>query len=188
MADATGHGIGPALSVTQVRSMLRIAVRMREQIPTIARYLNEQLHADLPEGRFITAWLAELDSATNGLTAFSAGQAPILHFKAASGEVEVMEADTLPFGIIDDLDLPTFEEVTIAQGDIVAVISDGVFEAMDPDDAQFGNDRVIDVIKRHHRESPAVILRSLKRAVEDFARGRPPADDQTVILIRRLER
>jgi hypothetical protein len=61
LADATGHGIGPALSVTQVRAMLRMALRMQEGLEVIAFQLNQQLHADLPEGRFITAWIGELD-------------------------------------------------------------------------------------------------------------------------------
>ncbi|NNL66169.1 MAG: SpoIIE family protein phosphatase, partial [Myxococcales bacterium] len=78
MADATGHGIGPALSATQVRSMLRMAVRTGEPLANIVRHLNDQLHEDLGSGRFVTAWLGELDAATGTLRSFSAGQAPVL--------------------------------------------------------------------------------------------------------------
>ena len=57
LADATGHGIGPALIVTQLRSMLCVALRMKQSLSKIAEYVNQQIHNDMREGRFITAWL-----------------------------------------------------------------------------------------------------------------------------------
>ncbi len=87
LADATGHGIGPALSVTQLRAMLRMAVRAGlaaggSASREVAQHINEQLYADLPSNRFITAWLAMLDAAAGTLTTYSAGQAPLLLYRA----------------------------------------------------------------------------------------------------------
>ena len=85
LADATGHGIGPALSVTQVRAMLRMAIRTGEDFPAIIRHLNAQLCADLTEGRFVSAWLGLLDADEQTLTGFSCGQGPLLYYRAAQG-------------------------------------------------------------------------------------------------------
>jgi phosphoserine phosphatase len=188
LADATGHGIGPALSVTQVRAMLRMAVRMQTELSKIALHLNEQLCADLPGGRFVTAWLGELNAADNSLVSFSAGQAPILHYQAATDRHHILPADTMPLGIADSLDMALGEPIALSPGDIVAVISDGMLEAMDPSGEQFGPDRTVEVISAHRGQRPIRIRAALRRAVAAFTGGAPAADDRTAIIIKCLER
>ena len=99
LADATGHGIGPALAATGIRAMLRMGVRMRGELDAIIHHLNEQLTADLPDGRFVTGWLGLLDTASGTVRSFSAGQAPIYVYRAADGAIESLDADDVPFGI-----------------------------------------------------------------------------------------
>jgi serine phosphatase RsbU (regulator of sigma subunit) len=188
LADATGHGVGPALSVTQVRAMLRMAVRINEPLASIARHMNDQLRADLPTGRFITAWMGELSAADRTLTSLSAGQGPLLWFSAERRLVKVIETDCPPLGILDDLEVPRTEPIRLDPGDVFAVISDGFFEAMNREGAQFGVDRVIEVIQRHQRDSARRILAALRDAVEQFAGGEPAGDDRTVIVIKRTSR
>lgn len=184
MADATGHGIGPALSVTQVRAMLRMAVRAALDLPSIILHMNEQLCSDLPEGRFITAWIGELRSADRSLTCFSAGQAPILRYDASADSFEVRSADTLPLGVARDLDMAVARPSVLSPGDIVAVISDGIYEATDPAGTQFGADRVVEVIRARRRESPTEIIAAIRKAVQEFTAGAPAADDRTGIVIK----
>ncbi len=144
LADAAGHGIGPALSVTQLRAMLRMAVHIEPDISVIARHLNQQLYADLPEGRFITAWLGEINAANSTLRYFSAGQGPLLHFTALLNEVAILPANTVPFGISDAIQTSPAESIEMNEGDIFAVISDGIFESMNHQDEQYDTDRVIE--------------------------------------------
>ena len=188
LADATGHGIGPALSVTQVRAMLRMAVRSGESIAMIARHMNDQLCADLPEGRFITAWLGELNATDHTLTSFSAGQAPLLHYHADGGTVDVLAADNLPLGLSEDFKVKIGAPIAMKPGDIFAVISDGIFEATDAAGTQFGNERTIEVITTHHHASPKKILTALREAVDRFTAGAPAADDRTAVIIKRKGR
>ncbi|MDY7109960.1 MAG: GAF domain-containing SpoIIE family protein phosphatase [Planctomycetota bacterium] len=186
MADATGHGVGPALSVTQVRSMLRMAVRMDADLEQIALHMNEQLCHDLPEGRFITAWLGELDANRQALTSFSAGQAPILRYVAVEGCFRNLDADTIPLGIMPQAKIVIEQEFSMNPGDIFAVISDGIFEAESPDGEPFGEQRVQEVITALKDASAGRIVQALRKAVDDFTRGMPAKDDRTVILIKRL--
>jgi len=188
LADATGHGIGPALSVTQVRAMLRMAVRTGMPPAMMARQLNEQLCADLPRGRFITAWLGELNGRDHTLASFSAGQAPLLRYDAARDEVEVLNADMPPFGVLDDLEIQLPNPIGMNPGDIFAVISDGVFEAVNDDNEQFGVARVVEVLSLHHRRSPAQILSSVRETLAQFTGGAPAADDRTAIILKRASR
>ena len=186
LADATGHGIGPALSVTQVRAMLRMAARLSADLGELARHLNEQLCADLPRSKFITAWLGLLDSASHSLTSFSAGQGPLLHFHAATGECDVLGADSIPMGMFAGAPITIPEPIALGPGDIFAVISDGIFEAKGPDDEELGVDRAVAVLRRHHQAPASDILDRIRRAVEAFTGGAPADDDRTIILIKRL--
>jgi sigma-B regulation protein RsbU (phosphoserine phosphatase) len=166
--------------------MLRVAVRMSPDLSEIATHMNQQLCADLPTGRFITSWLGELDASNGNLSTLSAGQGPLLRYRAANDEFETRSADVPPFGLFDTGTLEVPPPVRLERGDIYAAISDGIYEAADPDDAMFGEDRTMQVI-REHRDSPAeTILSAVREAAETFARGRPPDDDRTIIIVRRV--
>ncbi|MDX1514138.1 MAG: SpoIIE family protein phosphatase, partial [Gammaproteobacteria bacterium] len=165
LADATGHGIGPALTAVQVRAMLRVAVRMGGDLLTIARHLNEQLSADLFGGRFITAWLGEIDADRHRLSYFSAGQAPLIHYLAADGRVEILDADAPPFGVEETMCIERVSVRNLATGDIFAVISDGVFDAQDQSGERFGVERVLRIISDYAAESSGRILLELRKAL-----------------------
>lgn len=185
MADATGHGVGPAISVTQLRSMLRMATHLGADVAHTVRHCNQQLCADLPGGRFITAWIAELDETNGSLTAISAGQAPLLHYHAADDRFETMGSDAVPFGVLDELEFATPPRRVLRAGDIFAAISDGIFEARDPDDELMGQDRVIRCLREVRGEPAAIILEFLRREVDAFCRGREADDDRTAIIVKR---
>ncbi|HTL27598.1 MAG TPA: SpoIIE family protein phosphatase, partial [Tepidisphaeraceae bacterium] len=99
LADATGHGIGPALSVTQVRAMLRIGVRLRAELSNVLSQMNRQLCQDLGAERFVTAFLGLLDPSHHSVNYYSAGQAPLLHFRSRDRRIEWLDSSMLPLGI-----------------------------------------------------------------------------------------
>jgi serine phosphatase RsbU (regulator of sigma subunit) len=186
LADATGHGIGPALSVTQLRAMLRMAVRISPEMFRIVSHMNAQLCDDLPSGRFITAWLGELNTAGHTLTYFSAGQGPLIRYDAAGDSFDIIAADVCPFGISEAIDTTVSPPVDMKPGDIFAVISDGIFEAADAQKDQFGVQRACEVI-RTNKNSPAKdILVAIRETVNEFTHDAPPDDDRTIIIIKRV--
>jgi serine phosphatase RsbU (regulator of sigma subunit) len=186
LADATGHGIGPALSVTQLRAMLRIAVRAGLSLSDIATYLNQQLCADLPDGRFITCWLGEIRSKEHALNAISAGQGPLVLYRADDDSFELPDTDTQPFGLLDLGPIEAPPATELHPGDIYAVLSDGIFESTDRKGDEFGVERVQDVIRRHRSESAETIKEELREAEAAFSRGTPAADDRTILVIKRV--
>lgn len=186
MADATGHGVGPALSVTQVRAMLRMAARDGADLAAIARHLNEQLAQDLPAGRFVTCWLGLLDARRHELTSFSAGQAPLLLYTAAAGSTATLEADAPPLGVLEAMDVAIAPPRVLEPGDVFAALSDGVFEATDPERNEFGIERVLRILGDHASRGPDAILATLRAALDEFTRGEPAGDDRTALLIQRV--
>ncbi len=184
LADATGHGIGPALSVTQVRAMLRMAVRTNLEISEIAKHMNEQLCSDLHGGRFITAWLGELLPNPPRLISYSAGQAPLLHYHSSTNNVSILDADSPPFGIIETLDTKRSTTITFLPGDIFFVLSDGLYEAANALGQQYGIEQVIDIlIKNNNLRSEQIFLR-LKTSMDAFCSGVPSIDDKTGVIIK----
>ena len=81
MGDATGHGIGPALSATQVRAMLRVALRLGANLDDAFVHINDQLVQDLPDDRFVTGFFGLLDAEKHTVQFHSGGQGPIMHFR-----------------------------------------------------------------------------------------------------------
>jgi len=186
LADATGHGIGPALCVTQVRAMLRMSLRTGVPFTDMIDGINRQLHQDLGGGRFVTAWFGELDLRRRALSSFSAGQGPVLHYRAADRFMEVRAADTVPLGVVDALKVSRGAEWVLDSGDIVAVISDGIFEERNAGGEQFGVERVTDLIAAHASEPVDRIAEALRDAVDRFRGDARRSDDATVILIRAM--
>jgi phosphoserine phosphatase len=185
LADATGHGIGPALSVAQVRAMVRMAVRMNRSLATIVRHVNDQLCVDLPLGRFITAWFGEIDTKKGTLAGFSAGQGPLLYVHGDSGRHEILPVDTPPLGVVEALDVRPRQPIEMRPGDLFVALSDGFYEAANPAGGRFGIERLVELIMEHRRRSAAEILDAVRAAVDVFADGRAADDDRTAIIVRR---
>ena len=186
LGDATGHGIGPALSVTQVRAMLRMAARLGADLDSAFRHINDQLVDDLPDNRFVTAFLGLLDTSRHQVTYHAGGQGPLLHFHAADGRCEWLGASTIPLGFMAGLALPVPRIHALAPGDILALVTDGIFEHENAQEEAFGHDRVGTVIREHQREPMAKLLERIVGEVETFAGSVRQADDMTLLLVRRL--
>ncbi len=185
LADATGHGIGPALSATQVRAMLRMALRMGGGLEEVARHINEQLCDDLHAGRFVTAWLGELDAASATLTTLSAGQGALLHYHAEEDAFTVHGAGAPPLGVIAETELRAEPPLPLAHGDLFLVMSDGVLEATNSAGTPFGLQRVQEVVAARRERSAAEVVAGLQAAVDAFSGAKRRVDDCTALVIRR---
>jgi len=186
MGDATGHGVGPALSATQVRAMLRVAQRMGATLDDAFRHINDQLVDDLPEDRFVTAFLGRLDPVAHTIDYHSGGQGPLLLFHAADGACDLFPPTTFPMGAISLPSLQPPVRLRLQPGDVFALLSDGVYEYENREGEQFGDEGVARVLLAHRGESMAQVLEALLEEVKVFADGAPQLDDVTLVLLRRL--
>lgn len=186
LGDATGHGIGPALSVTQMRAMFRMALRLEANLDQLFAQINHQLHMDLPGNRFVTAFLGLLDPRRHCIEYHSGGQGPLLHFHAADRQTQRLDASTLPLGVLADPPINRPRAFEFAPGDIVALISDGVFEYANPEGRQFGLEPVAELFAEHAEESADQLIQRIRDAVHRFACGAEQGDDMTMVLIKRL--
>lgn len=185
MGDATGHGIGPALSATQVRAMLRVALRLESSLDEAFVHINDQLCDDLPDDRFVTGFFGLLDASQHRVSFHSGGQGPIMHYRAASDEYDWHPATTFPLGYLPQSDLAAPLEIELAPGDILGLISDGIYEYENEKGVQFGHDGVAAVINRLPDADAETIVAGIMRAVRQHGGSVPQADDITIVLARR---
>ena len=186
LGDATGHGFGPALSATQMQAMLRVSFRLGASLDEAYMHVNNQLVEDLPDDRFITAFMGFLDPLTHRVNYHSGGQGPILHFRAADGTCDWYKPTSFPVGVMKLDNTQTSANLKLEPGDILGLISDGIYEYASLDGEEFGEARVAEVFRSDFNRSMAELGSALLKAVMDFGGDAPQADDITLVLVRRL--
>jgi serine phosphatase RsbU (regulator of sigma subunit) len=184
LADAAGHGVGPALSVTQVRSMLRMAARQGLQLPSVLAMINQQILEDLSGGRFITVWLGLLDAHNGRLLSYSAGQAPLIYFQSSSKACQILEADSPPIGIVDQMEVTAPQIISMVSGDFFVVLSDGIFEATNSKGEPFGLERVQRIISLSAEQTAEEVLEHIRHGLDVFTEQAQPSDDRTAVIIK----
>ncbi len=186
LADAAGHGLAPALSVTQMHAMLRMAIRLGADLETAFRQVNDQLAETLQDGRFVNAFIGLLDPATHRLRFLSGGQGPILHFQAARADWVLHRATSFPMGAMPMGALRPPVELDLAVGDLLVLITDGVFEYENALGQPYG----VAAVQRHlaaHAQAPArALAEGLLADLRRFAGDAPQEDDLTMVIVKRL--
>jgi phosphoserine phosphatase len=186
VGDATGHGVGPALCATQVRAMLRIAWRLGASLDDAFRHINDQLAQDLADNRYVTAFLGLLDGLRHEVQYHSGGQGPIMIYRAGTRSFEWRSATTLPLGFFVKARLDEAETITLGPGDLLGLLTDGIFECENLASEMFGIARVEELIRENHERPMSHLAGALLQEARRFAGGRPQNDDITIVLLRRL--
>jgi len=168
-----------------MQAMLRVSFRLGASLDQAYMHVNNQLSEDLPDDRFITAFMGFLDPVTNTVNYHSGGQGPILHFRAASETCDWYKPTNFPVGVMDIDDKQESANLHLQAGDILALISDGVYEYNNVGGEEFGEQGVADVFRTHHRLPMSELTDQLLQAVSLFAGTAPQEDDITLVLVRR---
>jgi phosphoserine phosphatase RsbU/P len=148
------------------------------------RRLNKTTCADSLDNHFITFVFAVLDALTGELAYASAGHnAPIVVRR--SGAVEMLEGGGTVLGILPSAPYSDYR-AQLGEGDVVALYSDGVTEAFNPAQEEYGDARFIEILKAHRDKSAAEIVQAVTVSLAEWAAGSPPADDITLVVAKRI--
>ncbi len=190
VADATGHGIGPALVIAETRAMLRASAHLSKtdsaSVTTILRTVNHLLSADLNGETFVTCFLGILDPHGAKLTYASAGHGPMIFYQRKADRFQQVPATSLPLGVMDDTTYEETGEFLFGAGDFAVITTDGLFEATDRHDEQFGIDRMLESLRHDRDESAGAMIANLQKSAATFTTNLPQADDITAIVIKRV--
>jgi phosphoserine phosphatase len=166
--------------------MLRVALRLGASLDDAFIHINNQLVEDLPDDRFVTAFFGMLDAGHHKVRFHSGGQGPIMHFHAADGSYDWREPSTFPLGYMNQVRLNEALVVDLQPGDILGLISDGIYEYENQAGEQFGRAGLSRVIGTYSGGSMDELVRNIMQATYDHGRTVPQADDITIVLIRRV--
>jgi hypothetical protein len=183
VADVAGKSIPAAMLMATFQASLRtLAVTessLNELIASVNRYACTNSQGGL---RFTTAFLAELDPVTRTLTYINAGHnQPMLCRK--SGMLERLDAGGLPIGISADAPYQS-GSVVLAPGDWLVIFTDGVVEAVNTRDEEYGEQRLLAVVANAANTTPAAMMQRIFTALDVFVGNTPQHDDVTCLLLK----
>jgi sigma-B regulation protein RsbU (phosphoserine phosphatase) len=181
VADVSGKGVPAALLVSTVHAAIHLQIEDAKTMADLIARLDRHLHRYAATRKFLTAFFGLLEPESGALRYVSAGHNPAL-LRRASGTIEPLKATGVPLGMFPNAAWKE-EAVTLESGDLLCVYTDGVSEALDAADEEFGLERLGKLLVPE--ASTQEICRSVFDAVEEFAADVPQYDDQTLLLVRR---
>lgn len=185
VGDVAGKGMPAALLMSSLQARVHVVFEEPDNLAQKMGRLNKSTCASCPDNRFITFFACIADPKTGDVVYTNAGHNPPLVVRADGGFELLQGAGGMILGI---LPMAQYQEahVSLNPGDALVLFSDGVTEEADPDDNQFGEERLAKLVASLRDRPAAEIVREIHRAVREFTQGAPAADDITVVIARRL--
>jgi serine phosphatase RsbU (regulator of sigma subunit) len=181
LGDVSGKGIPAALRMANLQAYLRVLADSAPQDPLrVVRQVNRSLWQNTPPGDFATLFFGIFADAQRRLTYINCGHNPPLLLRR-SGAVERLAATATVLGAFEVWEC-TLGRVQLAPGDLLVAYSDGVTEARRGDE-DFGEERVIEVLRGGAEAAPDAIVTSILERVQEFGDGER-SDDLTLLVAR----
>ncbi len=185
IADVSGHGMGAAMVMSEVRAVLRTLATTYGDVGYILTRAGRLLAKDLPPEQFITVFLGRLNPRTRTLTYASAGHDG--HVLDGHGRHRLtLDATAPPLNVDPDWDeVPSAEPIPLRPRDSLLLFTDGASECRAPEDgAQFGSRRVLEIVRLFIHETADQIIYNLYHSARAFAQYRPQDDDITALVAK----
>ena len=147
--------------------------------------LNSLLADDLADDRFVTFAVVFLNPVTSEVKVLSAGHGPILWYRHAQDKMENLDAQGIPLGMIAGMRYEDSKLNCLADGDMIVIVTDGFYEWRNPQNEEFGLERLKESLRQNRNAPAAEVIDKLYDAVKEFSRGTKQEDDLTAIVLRR---
>jgi hypothetical protein len=182
VGDVAGKGIPAALLMALLQGSLRTLITAGLRGPDLVQALNRHLHANIPSNRLITLFYGEYDPYSGELGYVNAGHnAPFLLQGAA---VSRLAATGMALGIVPDTSYEA-RFATLGPGDRLVLFTDGVPEAFDASDNEYGEDRLEAFLVAHAHLAEGAVVEAVREDVLRFCGHVPPRDDMTLMIVAR---
>ncbi len=189
VADVSGKGVPGSLVMTMIRTALRMEARGSHSAADVMSRMNDFVTEDMKKGMFVTIFYLILDSKNRVISYASAGHNPMILFRAETDETFFLNPRGFPVGIsLPDENLfrrsIDVEKIKLKKDDMLVIYTDGVTEAMNEAREQYGEDRLLALIKEHGTKSPDEFVDALNEDIKIFTSGYPQNDDITVVAMK----
>jgi len=181
IGDVSGKGAPAALYGAMASGILRSLAPQKLSPPDLLKQLSLILLERKIEGHFITLTYAIWEPRAKTLRLANAGMPPPLLVR--KGQTRTIRVEGIPLGLLEHTQYQE-QLVKLESGDVLAMFSDGIVEAANSKHEEFGSRRLENVLRRNCHRSPQEIIASLFDELREYEEGRPPRDDQTIVLVR----
>lgn len=182
IADASGHGLPAALQARDVITGMRMGMEENLKVITAMERLNRVMNRSRLSSRFVSVFYGEAESNGNFVYC-NAGHPPALHLH----EGTITEL-TLGGSVLGPNPTARYERgfLTLAPGDSIVMYTDGVTEAADRSEREYGLPRLKGLVKRLAGQGARAIVTAIFDDLKRFTDGAPQVDDRTVVVVRKM--
>ena len=185
VGDITGHGVGSALLMTSARAFLRMRASQPGTMSDIVTAMNSHLAQDVLEsGRFMTLFYITIDPAKDRIKWVRAGHDPAVYYDPTKDKIEELKGTGIALGVSNEFKYEENVKTGLKEGQIIAIGTDGIWEACDNNLKMFGKDRFRDIIRQNAQANADDILDAVYRELSQFTKGRKSEDDITLVVIK----
>jgi len=187
IGDVSGKGTSAAFHMSQMKGIFQSLVQMDMSPQEFIMRANHALGNCLDRTSFITISYFIFNRATKKIEFTRAGHCPTLIYQAKEGRVDFLEDSGLGLGILRDDQFENYIQVNTKEyssGDIWLLYTDGITEAKNEDNKEFGYDRLRELVKEHCTQTPEEIERVILNELTTFCGTKPPSDDLTLLVIK----
>lgn len=184
LGDVSGKGLAASLLMVNLQATLR---GLAERVSTPKEWVqqcNRLMYYNTASDKFVTLFFALLDYQRHQFSFCNAGHNPPLLFNR-QGEPRQLTTGGIVLSIMEQYDFED-ETITLFPGDVVVMYSDGITEAVNNAQEQYGEQRLVDTLSSVRTEPSQVILEHVVQSVNTFAAGTPQTDDMTLLVLKRL--
>jgi len=183
IADVSGKGVPAALFMALSKTLVRANVSDNITAAQAIEKANYTISQEAKMGMFVTLFYAVLAPEKKRLQYVNAGHNPPFVIKRSSGDVTLLKASGIAMGVMDDAVLEE-KEIILDPNDVVVFYTDGITEAVNAKNEQFGEKRLIETITRNTDLPVNDLITRVKDEVFTFAQGQPQFDDFTLVLLK----
>ncbi len=183
IADVSGKGVPAALFMALSRTLVRANVAGNITPSEAIRKTGNLIAEDDRSSMFVTLFYGVLDPKKRTLTYVNAGHNPPLMLRRGSGDIILLEAKGIALGVMPNIELEE-KEISLQRGDIVVLYTDGVTEAINDKEEQFGEQRLIRVIEEDRSLPAQELITRIQQGVTEFSQGQPQFDDITLMTLK----
>ena len=181
VADVVGKGIAAAILVSALRASIASLVGHELSLRAIMRRANRYFYESVEENRYVSLFYAIMDPPRRRMLYVNAGHVPPVLLRA-TGEVELLEEGGVPLGLFET---PGYFEghVTLKEGDILTLYTDGVVETADREEDFYGVDRLVDRVRALASSSATELCSGIMQDVRHHGQGER-RDDRTLVVMK----
>jgi phosphoserine phosphatase RsbU/P len=183
VGDVSGKGTGAALLMSSLHAAVRAQSQTNSSISEVMSEINQYIYENSPPNKFLTLFYGQIDPSSGTLVYSNGGHnTPIL--VRPSGEVVSLESGGLPIGMMQGAQ---YQEgsVQFGNGDVLLIYSDGITESVNDKDEEFGETRLIEVLRNNISRSASGIRDRIDEALSRFVGTMAPVDDMTLMIVKR---